>query len=74
MKKTPFSYEAAVNAATISNQIEGYEVTTDEKILREANRLVKKILRTSALENQLPDDDTVKIITERTIDAIKDNT
>lgn len=74
MKKTPFSYEAAVSAATISNQIEGYEVTTDEKILREANRLVKKILKTSALENQLPDDDTVKIITERTVDAIKANT
>lgn len=74
MKKTPFSYEAAVSAANISNQIEGYDATTDEKILREANRLVKKILKTSALENQLPDDETVEIITKRTIDAIKDNT
>jgi len=74
MKKAPFSYEDAVKAATISSQIEGYEPTTDKEILKQANILVKKILKTSALEGQLPDDETVKIITEKVIDTIKKNT
>jgi len=74
MNKPPFSYEEAVKAATISSQIEGYEPTTDKEIVKQASILVKKILKTSALEGQLPDDETVKIITKKTIEAIKKNT
>ena len=74
MNKPPFVYEEAVKAATISSQIEGYEPTTDKEIVKQASILVKKILKTSALEGQLPDDETVKIITEKTIEAIKKNT
>ena len=74
MKKTPFSYEEAVRTATVSSQIEGYKPTTDKEVLEKANRLLKKILRTSALEGQLPDTETVKIITEKIIEAVKKNT
>ena len=71
MKKIPFSYEEAVKTATVSSQIEGYKSTTDKEVLEKANKLLKKILKTSALEGQLPDDKTVKIITEKIIEAVK---
>ncbi|MDQ7060418.1 MAG: hypothetical protein Q9M43_04560 [Sulfurimonas sp.] len=74
MNKPPFSYEEAVKAATISSQIEGYNPTTDKEILKQADKIVKKILKTSALEGQLPDDETVKIITDKVIYAINAKT
>ena len=74
MNKPPFSYEEAVKAATISSQIEGYEPTTDKEILKQASILVKKILKTSALEGQLPDAETVKIITDKITRSINNNT
>ena len=74
MKKPPFVYEDALKSATISSQIEGYESTTDKEVLEKANKLLKKILKTSALEGQLPDDETVKIITDKITNNIKNNT
>ena len=43
----------------------------EEQIKRKADNIVKKILKTSALEDQSPDNETVKIIIANAIKAIK---
>ena len=45
-----------------------------EDSLKQVDILLKKILKTSALEDQLPDDETVKIITKKITNSIKNNT
>ena len=43
----------------------------EEQVQKKAKEIVKKILKTSALEDQSPDNETVKIIMSNAIKAVK---
>ena len=60
-----YSFEVAIKPSLTPKMM--YE----EQIKRKANNIVKKILRTSALEDQSPDNETVQIIMANALKAIK---
>lgn len=60
-----YSFEIAIKPSLTPNMM--YE----ECMQRKADGIVKKILKTSALEDQSPDNETVKIIMANALKAIK---
>ena len=43
MSKTPFSKEKALKSATVSNQIEGYVLVKDKKVLKKVKEYLSLI-------------------------------
>jgi len=43
MDKPPFSYKEAVKAATISNQIEGYQPTKNKEVLQKVKKYLSQL-------------------------------
>lgn len=60
-----YSFEVAIKQSRTPKMM--YE----EQIQKKADAIVHKILKTSALENQSPDNETVKIIMANALKAIK---
>ena len=60
-----YSFEVAIKPSLTPKMM--YELQLQKK----ADNIVKKILKTSALEDQSPDNETVQIIMANTIQAIK---
>ncbi len=60
-----YSFEIAIKPTVTPKMM--YE----EQVKRKANNIVKKILKTSALEDQSPDNETVTVIMDNALKAIK---